>query len=268
MPPAKDQATLFEEGVEAFKYSLQQDYFHARAESIRGYTSVPFSGVDAEEVARLLSKHYANAKLVFIARDPLPRIESEFRELHRNGCHYGIRCPYNLADAIAEVPTLVDDCCYFSRLAKFRRYFPDEQIKVLLLEDFQEQPLQIVNDLCEFLDVTPFSAESLPHVHINQSVKHRYDSKELRRLRDDPRHPDVARALNDLPSRISDQLLAALGLRLQFDNTALDWTAEAVDNVVDKLCPDLRQFLRYIDRSPDVWPRFNATAADQLEFWV
>lgn len=256
LPIAKDQSTMIEEGWKAFQYDLPYHYFLARGEKVRGYSSVLFSGNEAQSLVPLLASSYPKSKFLFIVRDPLMRIESEFRNLHTTGARYGIRCPFDFSRAIREIDTIIADTAYYSRIGLFRQHFSEQQIKVVFLEDLVHHRRFFLNEVCEFLGVAPYNPDKTPEVHENDSRFKYYDCSYLRQLRDDQRYPRVAEALNLLSHRTTDQFLPQIGQRLLFGSQPIAWKNSDYEYVMEHLYDDAVQLLAYMSRSIEVWPRF------------
>ena len=100
------------------------------------YTAAEFE----DQVCQRVFKYFPHVRLIFIARNPIARLESSFREHHHSGYKYGISAPYSIGQALQKSPNIIDDTLYWQRISAYRRYASDSQIHVLFLEDFVRNP--------------------------------------------------------------------------------------------------------------------------------
>lgn len=98
----------------------------------------------------LMHRYIPGLKLVYIARDPLERIVSQWR--HRKG-----RQPktpdFSLISKSRHLRRLIVGCSlYNEQLQRFLAYYPESQIHCLLFEDLIRNPRRELFDLLAFLD--------------------------------------------------------------------------------------------------------------------
>lgn len=218
-----------------------------------GEGSTFYTGAGLEELARdRIIEHNPDIKLIFIARDPVKRIESSFREFHHSGHRYGVHIPYDLTEALEKVPALTEDTSFWTRLGCYRRKLPDSSILIVFMEDLITSPAEVLKRCHEFLGVgaeVPSQA-----VRMNEGGEKLFDSRLLRRLRTAPFFaPRIARWSHHK----QDRLFSALGLRRRFVRPPT-WTDRARDLVRSKLSADIAKFLAHAGRDPAIWPRFQA----------
>jgi hypothetical protein len=83
-----------------------------------GEGSVSYSTYHQEKkVSGRLWAEYPNLKLIFVARHPLKRLESSYREFHHSGVRYGLNAEFGLGRAMQQLPMLIEDTRYWSRLS-------------------------------------------------------------------------------------------------------------------------------------------------------
>lgn len=95
-------------------------------------------------------EHLPDAKIIYIAREPIQRIESYWIELHSQGT---ITAPFNLA--VREDPQLIDTSLYWKQLSAYREHFADEDILLLFFEDFKQDAHAVLRRCFEFIGVDP-----------------------------------------------------------------------------------------------------------------
>jgi len=100
---------------------------------------------------KLMYNYLPNVKLIYIVRNPLDRIVSQWR-------HYRGRHP-NCGDfkeiiRDAHMRRLILGCSmYFQRLSRFREYYPDEQIYCMTFEDLLTTPKLSLQNTLQFLGI-------------------------------------------------------------------------------------------------------------------
>jgi hypothetical protein len=117
--------------------------------------------------AERLAEHLPQAKLIYMVRDPLPRIASLWMQ-HRS--HGGERVHHDFEVALRRNrDLLIDSSNYWRQLEAYRAHFPDERILVLFFEDFQSDPDGVLKECCRFLDVDAGRSADLLSAHQNPS---------------------------------------------------------------------------------------------------
>ena len=117
MLPAKDNGFLANPDYQQHWDKYESLLDDVTAESVFGEANVPYGGSGSEIISRQrILKHFPNIKLIFLARDPIDRIESSFREYHHSGAKYGLECPFELPEALATFPSILDDTMYWTRI--------------------------------------------------------------------------------------------------------------------------------------------------------
>lgn len=205
-----------------------------------------------EATSTRLANLYPDLRLVFLARDPVARIESSFREFHHSGPKFGINTPFDLGQALEELPQIVRDSRYWYLIGHFRDRFPSEQIKVVFFEDFVRDPSSVLRTVFDFIGVSPDGldvAHTAPR--LNRGERKLRDTRVLRRLR---LTPVVGQALCRMHIERHDRALSRMGLRRP-DTTAPTWTPKARQMVRDTIGPDAAAFLAAYGGPASGWPR-------------
>jgi len=219
-----------------------------------GDASIWYTDTEFEEQARrtILETH-PQVKLIFIARDPVDRVESAYREQHHNRLNLPNGCPFDLATAMREKRGISLDSCFGQRLANYSQYVPAERILLLLLEDLQHSPAETVARCFRFLGVdSDFHVPGLELRHNSRSNKYR-DTPRLRELK---KNPEIAGIMRYLPFDVQTQLLPALGLREKFSGAPLPWDDQARRSFIELIGDDPGQYLRAAGALTESWPRY------------
>lgn len=224
----------------------------AKDSQLIGENSSRYTSFKCEQLAcEQIREHFPDVKLIFLARDPVSRIESSFREMHHRGPEYGFNTPYDLYQALEELPSIVEDARYWHKLSLYRKKFPDEQIKVVFLEDLQARQEESLGACFSFLGVDPDVRIDSAEARLNSAETKLYDSRLLRAIRSN-RWTGIP--LSKIPVPRQNRILSKIGMR-KSSLVPIHWTPEAKRLVHDVLSADSDAFLRAYGKRPDFWPR-------------
>ena len=117
------------------------------------------------EIPSRIFEQNPRAKIIFIVRNPVDRMLSNWRQTKSTG-HEHIEAyvdktdvsvglmPSNFNEAIRTYPTFLNGSKYWSIYKAYAAVFPESQIKVLLYEDLKENPRIFYSSLFKFLDLS------------------------------------------------------------------------------------------------------------------
>ncbi len=193
-----------------------------------------------ERIARALP----DARLLYIVRHPLKRLESAWRF----NLAKGWPLPDSFSEAVRTHSGIVDATLYSRNLNAFRRYFSDEQILVLFLEDLKRSPVDMLHRCDAFLGVDPQKRPDHRRVEaINRTVD-----------KGAPRH-HVVRILLPLLARLNVHHLVPFGmrggLRRLWRRPAPEavWDRQTAEWALGKVREDSLELLSYAGKPPDYW---------------
>ena len=113
-----------------------------------------------ERVRRILP----DVKLVFLLRDPVNRAYSHYWHLVRTG-----RAVFAFEHALRLAPELiVQRGLYRDQLERWLAAFPREQVHIAFFEDFVTDPASVINAVCTFLGLPPFTELPAERLHENR----------------------------------------------------------------------------------------------------
>jgi hypothetical protein len=204
---------------------------------------------------RRMLAHSPSVRMIFIARDPIDRIESSFREFHHSGPRFGIDAPFGMAAALRQFSDLIDDSRYWTRLQHVRAQLPPERILVLFTTDLEREPEAVLARCWAFLGVAPQVGVAGGGLRLNEGGTKLRDTRLLRRLR-------THRLIGPWLSRrfdvdTQDRIGRRLGLRRPFDGP-VRWDEDSRRRVVAELADEVAALLAHAGKPPDFWPRFAA----------
>jgi len=191
--------------------------------------------------AERIAKYLPEAKLIYIARDPLKRIESHW--LHRIAAGLDIS-PF--AEALKKCPHIVDTSLYWKQISRYRDFYPDENLLLLFFEDFVRNPHDTIKRACRFLGVNPELATADPEQpkHITSDVL--TDGAVIRLIRKLP----GAHALRNLAPEVERNVTTKL--RKPPPNRP-KWPPELRREVIRQLADDTAMFLKFCGKPSDYW---------------
>jgi hypothetical protein len=221
----------------------------------KGDCSTFYGSIAMEAAAcRDMVAHNPRAKILFIARDPVDRIESSFREMHNSAPRFGLNTPFQLEDALIQMPQIIGDTLYFSRMKTYRDSFGDSRVMAVFLEDLIADTDRVANRCYEFLGVCPhpFTRDMLPRM--NRGKDKLQDSRLFRWIRC---HPVLGRLLSRVSIPRQDAIATAVGLRRPFTEK-IHWSDKSKALVKNRLFADISKFLNDVGEDVSRWPRYQA----------
>ena len=117
------------------------------------------------EARRRIAATIPSARIVFIFRNPVQRAVS----LYRLKRAYGMT-RWSFEEALDRDPELIGSGLYWTQLAEWRHYFPDQQLLVTTYDDLISDPRDFVDRVAGFI--------GLPKIEIGQSQLQRVYSSE------------------------------------------------------------------------------------------
>lgn len=243
-------------------FDSKWNYFSSQFSSMQpdqigGEGTTRYSAYEHETTSKERILHYyPKTKFIFIARHPLRRIESSYREFHHSGINFALNCPYGLRNAMKELPALVEDTKYWQRINNYRTAVGDERILVLFLEDLEKDHKSALKKCFQFLNVDSAPAEAIDMVVKNSKEEKLYDSKLLRWMR---LSPFWGFKIAKLTPDQQNKYLFWLGLRRKFKKP-ITWSSDALEIVANEITRDSEQFLRHYGKPLDFWKGMPKTA--------
>ena len=209
----------------------------AVGEGSTGYTKQKLHPDASERVA----KHLPDAKLIYIVRHPIERIESHWLHLVAAGEDVP-----PLAQALQKWPHIVDTSLYWKQISAYRRLYPDERMLVLFVEDFAREPEVVIGRCYKFLGVDPKIAAADPATPSHVSGSKRMDGSLIRRLQQMP----AARAIKNLAPGLARAIMPLFRKPLP---GRPEWPAELRREVARQIKDDAAEFLRFYGQPADFW---------------
>lgn len=182
-----------------------------------------------------------DARLIYIVRHPIKRIESHW--LHSVRAGYDVP-PF--AEALHKLPNYVDTSLYWRQINAYRDQFPDDQILVLFFEDFSKNPQTVFKRCLNFLGVDSSveisDAEEPQHVSLGSQI----DRPSMKMIRKLPFYRQLRNLLPEMPRTVEPLLKRTINQRPVWDEATRRW---AIEQIVE----DSRSFLKFYGKPEDFW---------------
>ncbi len=218
--------------------------------NVCGEASVAYSSFKhAERACQRINECFPDTRLIVMARNPIPRLESCFRQLHQAAHRMGINTPYDIGDALRDLPTLIEDTRYWQRINTFRERFPDDRIHVVFFEDFVNRPADELTKCFRFLGVNPSARIGSVARKLNSAGQKYYDTKLMRYVRS---QRFLGALWRTMPDRIQDWIGKSFGLRRRFDRP-VTWDPVTYDWVIEQVTEETHRFLEFYGKPMDFW---------------
>ncbi len=222
----------------------------ATVSQLRGDGSVFCTAAKWERAAcRRIAEHCPDIRMIWIARNPLKRLESSYRENHHSGHLFGVAAPYSIGALLREFPNIVEDTLYWQRINTYRAHFPDDQFHVLFLEDWMRDPAGELAKICEFLGVAPMGGGEKEPRQLNAGSTKLFDSRQMRFVRKNKVWNGV---WSLLPVDVQNRLGRQLGLRRPFKGP-IQWEPADLEWALSQIVPDTTRFLEFYGKPADFW---------------
>lgn len=126
-------------------------YGHWNGEKAVGDASTSYSRIRYHpHVIDRIQRHMPGAKIIYMVRHPLKRMESAYAE-HMVAPRHGGYSSIN--DAIRRQPMILDSSRYWEVFDAYRRAFGEANIKVVWFEEYAADTVAVFQDVCRFLTI-------------------------------------------------------------------------------------------------------------------
>ena len=103
-------------------------------------------------VVERIHRKLPHAKIIYMVRHPLDRIESAYMERAASGTFGGIT---SINQAVRQIPMMVDSSRYWEVFDAYRQVFGEAQVRVVWFEQFVADTAGSFADICRFLGIDP-----------------------------------------------------------------------------------------------------------------
>ena len=136
---------VWDRGLDWYASNFENDA-KLTGEASPQYTWMPF----ADGTARRMHETIPNARLIYIVRDPISRILSQYNDyLHQSWEETDID---GIIASFSKRPNLyVETSRYYYQIEEYLKYFPAEQLRVWSMEDLSAEPLRVMHEVLDYL---------------------------------------------------------------------------------------------------------------------
>lgn len=228
---------------------------HVKNEKIVGEASVDYCETHLfKDTPKNIYKFNPTAKLVYVVRDPIDRINSCWRQALSSGhwyryyYHTGLM-PLSFGKAIFEYPHLLKTTMYYQNLSEFLKYFDENQIKILFYEDFKRNGQESVQSIFEFLGIdtgfVPNGIDKPKNVGATKKMAH-------------PSLKKIANILSRFPGFTSvNNFNRGISMIAKYypktKQIEPQWSFETKQKFLSYVKDDSTKILDYANKSHDIW---------------
>jgi len=221
-------------------------------EASTGYTTMPYNG----PIPRRIQQALGQPKLIYILRDPVERLISNYRHSYLRGWY---KPNTTLGEALADDPILIDTSCYAYQIQSYARVFGDQAMHILLAENLHANPVGQMQRVERYLELSPWDGwpDQPPTVNsFNQlAVSDRY--RWLNRFKGVKR---FVRAV--VPTRLKEKIQK----RSSKPVATPPITSEDREQVYQSIRRDLRWLRHMLGDVIDTWPSTQRLLREEPEF--
>lgn len=209
----------------------------------RGEGSTTYSAPKRIEIAApRIRTEIPDCRLIYIVRHPIRRIESHWKQLRR-----GWQVAPTINAAVEQEPTIATLGLYWRHLCVYRRLFPDDQILVVFLEDFERDPGAVLERVYTHVGVDPTFRPADARVPHNAATAFQVDTRLSRIARHIPGFR-VAKRL--APHRL---VAAAQRSLLKPYEERVEWRPETLQAIGAMYRDDSRNLLEHCGKDREFW---------------
>jgi hypothetical protein len=193
-------------------------YDHCNAQKAIGDASPTYSRVRTfPAVIERIKEHVPKAKIIYMVRHPLKRIESDYVE---QACGPENQAFSSIREAIKLLPGILDASRYWEVFDAYRQKFDESKIKIIWFEEYTANTTAVFQEVCRFLGI------------------------------DDTVIPDLERERTNSREQAAVRM-AAIGRSHARLNTS--WDVETRQWVIDELRDDNCRFLDHFGKPRNYW---------------
>lgn len=194
------------------------------------------------DAASRIASHLPDARLIYIVRHPLERIESQWMF---NVRHHDLHQSFSAT--LREDLNLVNTSKYWWQISKYREHFSDEQILVLFFEEMKLDPDAVLRECFDFLGVAEDRFTGNTTKKSNVTPKFEMERSTLSVARKMPGYDSLKGLVPAGLKKVMHPLL-----KKQVSGHP-QWDPYLRRQIINDLKPDIRQFLDYCNKQEDYW---------------
>lgn len=221
-----------------------ESFFAGATETARGEGSTSYTHpLKIGRCARSIAETVPDCRLIYMVRHPIDRLESDWKMRWREGW-----ADDSINEAVRTQDSLIAHGLYWTNLNTYLRWFSEEQILIVFLEDFANDPNTELKRCFRHIGVDPDCDITAPSRAINSGAEKRADRLLARVLR---RTPAFQTLKDKTPQRHRQWLKRCL--TKQHTPPPVAWDPRARALAAKYLRDDAERLLRYCKKPLDFW---------------
>jgi hypothetical protein len=202
-----------------------------------------------EESCRRIVKDFPKTRFIFIARHPVKRLESSFREFHHSGYKVNAEASCDIDSTLRSIRHMVPDTRYWTLINIYRARVPDDRILVLFLEDLKRDPAGELRKCFAFLGVDEHVPIKGLARQLNAGSTKYFDTKLMRLIR----HNRFGKwCMSRFSHEMQHELGRRLGLRKPFA-LPIEWPPATRQWLREALGDEIKNFLEFYGKPEEFW---------------
>lgn len=138
---------------------------HCAEKNARGDASTSYSRIRYfPRVIKRIHQRVPHAKIIYMVRHPLKRMESAYIE---HLCTPGGQLFRSVNEAVRHLPMIVDSSRYGEVFEAYCHRFGEPRVKVVWFEEYVAQPNAVFREICRFLEISDGVTPVLSAASIN-----------------------------------------------------------------------------------------------------
>lgn len=212
-----------------------------------GEATPDYTEGDTNTIAKRMANVVPNAKLIFIVRHPIDRLESHYYQCISNGMR-----PIPFDEAVNSWPTLVKTSLYNEQIKPFFEHYEKSNILILFMEDLQKDEKGLLRRVFNFLGLDPdrFDFSQLDTSIENARSTKSVDGALLRVLRPLKFFDDIKWLF---PRSLVLFFKKHLKRSVTIEDWPIDWRGVDASTILDELKYDSAAFLERAGQENITW---------------
>lgn len=132
----------YEKGLDWYKWHFSECHSDQRCGEVAP------SYFKSDKVPGRIKKYFPNSKIIISLRDPVEKARSLFQHHYQKG-----RVPASFSKAIKVRTDILTSGYYKDHLLRWFNHFKEEQILVISMRGIKNNPEQLLEQLCDFLQI-------------------------------------------------------------------------------------------------------------------
>lgn len=160
---------------------------------VRGETSPQYTHArEWRHVPPLIKEIIPDAKILYITRDPIKMMISNWRNLYRKREISGTPLGELIMSPDFTETRFYQQALFYTQATHYLRYFDESQVLLLVLEEMQADPRSVLREVFTFLDIDPDFWDDTFAQKYNQTQGKRRDTELAHRMKQFKKHSVLA----------------------------------------------------------------------------